>query len=427
MNPMILSVVMMLAAASTATAMGKKEMSVGQSLYVGADSLNFRKDANTSNDSVVGKLVKRDQVQVLALLESTSPLVKVKIQKSASSLTAGTVGFVAAEYLSKEAPSVSSESGLSKYIVIQNVATERTRIYERCTARPGCPHKMIMETEFVAGRTEGDRSDRNRFITWLGRYKITGWKKFYEDNEGHYPSWYHPEYPQVPYNPSNAQVWFSKSLMPNGQGNMRGAFGWYTAFVGPNANSQWIHGTVGWGAEGDRYIRYTRNFWVNIFSNPRSAGCTRVENRAIAYMREILGPGTEVVRVYALESYMDSSRSDYADQAAPAAWNWILTTEGVQQDGPKSSRSSVLARGVPRSRMLETGVYAVDRFPDAQPLDQMREARSGKSGNTYSINPAEFQGRYLVDAGLFVNYRHPGSLPRGGFQESQLPDYLRTR
>lgn len=319
------------------------------------------------------------------------------------------------------APAAFAQSA-SKYFVIQNVATERTRVYERCTSSPGCAHRMIMESETVVGRAEGERANPSRYITWLGRYKITGWKKFYEDTQSHYPSWYHPNYPQVPYNPSDAKIWFSKSVMPGGVGDMRGAFGWYTAFVGPNANSQWLHGTVGWGVEGDRYIKYTRNFWVNVFGNPRSSGCTRLENRAIAYLRHILGEGTEVLRVYALETYRDPSRRAYAQQAQPLPWNWILTTEGVQKDGPTADYNSVLARGVPRNAMLETGTYMVDRLPDAVPLNRNESARTGKSGNTYKIDEREFRGAYLVDEGRFIDYAHPRGLPQGGYRESSLPE-----
>jgi hypothetical protein len=404
-------------------ATGKSSLSKGGSYYVTASALNFRKEASLSNEAVIGKLSQNDQVEVLDLLDGSTPLVRVKVVKS-QDLSVGAEGFVSADYLRKEIVKVSQ--GLSKYILIQNVATERARVYERCTASPGCPHRMIFESEMVVGRTEGGMKDPQRYLTWLGRYKITEWRKFYEDGEGHYPSWYHPDYPAVPYNPSNARIWMSKKVMPNKQGHMRGAFGWYTALTGPNSNYQWVHGTMGWGIEADRYIRYTRGFWVNLFANPRSAGCTRFENRAIAYLRHILSVGTEIVRVYAKEGYRDPNRTAYASQAQPMAWEWILTTEGVQQDGPTADRNSVLARGVPTSRILEYGSYNVDRYPDAMGINPNAESRTGKSGNSYEIDESEFHGVFLVDEGRFIDYQHPRGLPRGGFEESQLPEYLRT-
>lgn len=405
-------------------AMGKKGLQLGAKVFVASDALNFRKAPSLSSDVVIGKLALNDEVQIVDLLDSATALIKVKILKS-SKFEAGSVGFVSADYVKKEVTKTSA-GGPSKYIVIQNVATEKTRVYERCTATPGCAHKMVMETEFVAGRTEGSMKDPNRYLTWLGRYKITEWKKFYEDGESHYPSWYHPNYPAVPYNPSDAKIWFSKSVMPGGQGSMRGAFGWYTAFVAPNSNYQWIHGTIGWGIEGDRYIKYTRGFWVNIFGNPRSSGCTRVENRAIAYLRDILEVGTEIIRVYAKEGYRDSARARYQGHEQSLPWEWILTKESVQANGATSARNSVMARNVSNSMILEYGTYNVDRFPDAMGISPSESQRSGKSGNTYKIDESEFQGTFLVDEGQFVGYKHPRSLPKGGFAENDLPEYLRT-
>ncbi len=320
---------------------------------------------------------------------------------------------------------------LSQYIVIQNIATEQLRVYERCTLYPECPHRMIMETEIVVGRThaEPDKekkiNDPNRFLTWVGRYKLTEWKKFYQDYKAHYPSWYHPDYPPIPQKPRTKQ-WFAKELMPNGVGSARGAFGWYTAMVEPNSNQQWIHGTYGWGRDRNKYIHYTRNLWVNIFANPRSSGCTRVENQAIAYLRHLLPVGTEIVRVYAHEGYRDPNRTAYNAAARPVAWDWVLTTEGVQKDGPDSDRQAVLERRISPASFIEQGTYAIDRYPDAKGIMPKEPYYSGKSGNTYAIHDNEFQGVYLVDEGRFIYYRHPTPLPRGGYEETELPENLRT-
>lgn len=317
-----------------------------------------------------------------------------------------------------------ANAALSKYILVQNVATERSRVYERCQSSP-CRHKLIFESEMVVGRQEGDWNNPSRFITWLGRYKLTKWVKFYEDNERHYPSWYHPQYPQLP-RPSSrdqlsATMWMSRDALPNGQGNGRGAFGWYAAMVGPNANSQWIHGTYGWGIEGDRYIEYTRSFWVNLFANPRSAGCTRFENRAVAYLRHILGEGTDVVRIYARETYLDETLAAYRSRPQAKNFPWILTTEGVKQTNAATiEANAVRARGVKASQVLESGNYTVDMVPTAVGLSGGNRS-SGSSGNTYGIPQNLFNGYFLVDAGLTYEYRHPRGLAVGGFADRGLP------
>lgn len=419
---------------SAAQNSAKFSLQVGSVLYVTTDKLNLRSKAVVASDTLVGYLTKNDQVEVLDLLDNSSSLVKIKIVKSsvADNSIANDL-YVSAEYLSKQKAAVeTSSAGGSKYIIIQNVATERMRIYERCTATPDCAHRLVMETEMVVGRTEGPKQDRDQFITWLGRYKVTEWKKFYQDAAEHYPSWYDPNSPALPKPGSSAQTWLSKKYVPNRDsgGELRGAFGWYAAMVGPNANSQWIHGTFGWGSDGDMAIKATRGFWANLFGNPRSHGCTRLENRAIALARHLASPGTEVLRVYAKEAYRDASRSAYANQKADKPWEFILTKEDVRKSGGSSAdKQSVLARGVSSSLYLEQGTYSVDQFPTGVGLSKGASAaqrRKGDSGNSYDISDDGFRGAFLVDEGRFVNYSHPSGLPVGGLPERALPAYMTT-
>ncbi|MFN7453366.1 MAG: hypothetical protein ACK5RO_01770, partial [Pseudobdellovibrionaceae bacterium] len=90
-----------------------------------------------------------------------------------------------------------------------------------------------------------------------------------------------------------------------------------------------------------------------MFGNPRSSGCTRLENRAVALTRHLLPVGTEVIRVYAMEGLRDTSLSRYSLQREKRPWEFILTKEGVRQsNGPTIDRSAVLARGVPSSSYL---------------------------------------------------------------------------
>ncbi|MFN7455534.1 MAG: L,D-transpeptidase family protein [Pseudobdellovibrionaceae bacterium] len=418
-------------AAATVRSEDKSSVAVGRVYYVTTFKLNLRNTKSLSSDSVIGALTTNDQVEIVDPLDSSTPLVRVKVLNSASYSGNHEELYVSSEFLS-EAPftQVKTETG-SRYFVIQNVATERTRIYERCTSSPDCPHRLIMETEMVVGRPEGPRNDQTRFLTWLGRYRITDWIKFYQDGEAHYPSWYDPRFPQLPPPGANPLKWFDKGLLPNKEtGTLRGAFGWFAGLMGPNSNSQWIHGTIGWGADGDKFIQYTRKTWVNMFGNPRSSGCTRLENGAIALTHHLLPVGTEIVRVYAIEGLRDTSLSRYLLQREKKPWEFILTTESVRKSNSATSdRGAVLARGVPESSYLEEGTFHIDQWPDVTPLKRnasWKERIKGNSGNSYGIDESEFQGVFLVDEGRFNGYKHPSSLKVGGMSNRSLPEFLTT-
>lgn len=405
----------------------KSGIKVGSMMFVATDKLNLRKQASLGSDAVVGSLKLNDQVQIVDAMDSSTPLVKIKIIKSSSadnSLSAEL--YVSGDYLSAQMSAGSSESGeLSKYIIIQNIATERTRVYERCTGTPGCAHRMIMETEMVVGQpTGGDET-----ATWAGRYKISQWVKFYQDGNASYPSWYDPNSPELPKPGSSMGSWISKKLLPDGKGHVRGAFGWYAAMVAPNANYQWIHGTMGWGSDGDAFIQAPKKGIVSIFKDLRSHGCTRVENRASAFLRHFMTPGTEVLRVYAIEGYRDASLKNYPVAGQTKPWEFILTKDGVRQsNGPTADRAAVLASGVSSDRILEQGTYQVDQTPSAVKLVEdasKGQRRKGKSGNTYGIDDDSFRGTFLIDEGRFVDYQHPAGIEVGGF-ENRLPDYFKT-
>jgi hypothetical protein len=407
----------------------KQGLKVGGRYYVNADKLNLRSQDSTSG-SLVGSLSRNDQVEILDLLSSATVMVKIKIvsSRSASNSLAPAL-YVSAEYLSANARASEPASGQSKYILIQNIATEKMRIYERCTTSPDCPHRLVMETDMVAGRPEGESANKKAFYTWLGRFKITRWVKFYEDGNGSYPSWYDPNYPTLPRPGASMSSWISKKLLPSGKNGPRGAFGWYTALTGPNSNNEWVHGTLGWGADGDKFIRETRKVWLNIFSDPRSHGCTRVENRAIAYARHILPVGTEIYRVYAKEAYRDPALGLYANQKSFKPWEFTLTKEGVRTDGPDPDKNVTAARGIPESLVLERGSYMIDQYPTAVPLKKGAGWISrvkGKSGNTYDIDDNGFHGVFLVDEGRFVDYHHPSTLPVGGYPDRELPSYMKA-
>ena len=410
----------------------RAELKVGVRYYISADVLNIRSGPSPKAASL-GLLTMNDEVEILNLDTADKSMVEVKLIKTMSvlNINLGTRLFLASDFLSVEPIKNAIGSGsLSKYIVVQNVASERMRVYERCTTSPGCANRLVFETEMVVGRPEGPKDDKTAFLTWLGRFKIVEWVKFYEDNNRHYPSWYHPNYPAVPPPGAGAGKWLKEKYLPNpGQGTYRGAFGWYAAMIGPQANSQWIHGTYGWGSDGDKFIDYTRRGLINVFGNPRSSGCTRLENRAVAYARHLLPPGTEVLRVYAVEGYRDASLSAYQGQRTTVPWNFILTKEGYQRNGTSADANSVLKRNVTQDQILESGNYQVDQYPSAIPLKKKAgwsSRISGKSGNSYGIPDSSFRGVFLVDEGKFIGYQHPAGLQVGGYPDKRIPDALQT-
>ncbi len=317
----------------------------------------------------------------------------------------------------------------SKYFIVQNIATEKMRVYERCTTSASCAHRLVFQTDMVAGKISGDKS----MWTRVGTFKVEKWVKFYEDGAKLYPSWYDDRYPQTPGPGNSFSAWLEKRYMPNGSGEMRGAFGWYAAMVTPNASGQWMHGTIGWGSDEDKYILQTRSFIANVFADPRSHGCTRIENRAVAFAQSFLPAGTDLFRVYALEGMADSQLQSYETQRNPVRFNYILTKEQVRKDNPNSiSRTAVEARlqsgQIQSSDILEEGSYLASQYPQGQGLSGKR-ASSGRSGDTYSLGESAFTGIFLIDEGRFVNYNHPSAMPRGGVSGNQavLPEYAKSK
>ena len=310
-------------------------------------------------------------------------------------------------------PFLMPEIGPSKIFIVQNIATEKTRVYERCTEAPGCDHKLLMEADMLVGRRKKD--DLN---TQAGSFKISNWIKFYQDAGKKYPSWYDPSFPALPKPGSGFGAWTSKSLLPKDYSNaeMRGGFGWFAGILTPSTTGQWLHGTYGWGADGNKFIEKAKGGFINIFADLRSHGCTRHENGATAYLQQIVPAGTEVYRVYALEALGDVTRSRYQGYQNPYAYNYILTKDDVRSKTPHdSSVQTFINLGLSNDMILEKGTYMVDRYPDANLLQNIR-ASSGKSGNVYDIKESNFVGRFNVDTGKFINYKHPVEIQVDGIK-----------
>lgn len=374
-------------------------LKVGESLYVTSDRLRVRNRPEINEDNITGAINLADEVIITELPDSNSDFVGVNIPSQPELRPA----YVGKAYLSRQRPAQARS-----LFIIQNIATETSRVYEKCSG-DRCAHKLILETQNVVG--DNTRAKR----TLLGSYKITDWFKFYEDGDRRYPSWYHPRYPKAPSPTDPVEFWFERRFMPRGQGEIRGGFGWYAAYIGPDASAQWLHGTYGWGANKKDFIQKTR-----------SHGCTRFDNESIAYVRHLTQIGTPVLRIYAREAIGQEPPAG----AAKAVWPYILTNEDAQSSShDDSDRETVLRKGIPKSHWLEEGTYLINSNPHVVAITQQQSPTQKSTihgnGNTYGINTQAMQGIYWVETGRLENYQHPEGLEVGGYQDLLVPNYMR--
>lgn len=443
----------------SAEALEKNQLQKGAIYFISYYWLNVRGTQSTQERNITGILNQNDQVLVTDPLPSSTPLVKVRVlSSSGTTFNSNADYYVSKDYLSPSP--VNIEAG--KYFVIQNIATEKTRVYERCTTSPGCAHRLIFETDMVVGRNEeGTKENRYAYMTWLGHAKLSEWIKFYSDGQQTYPSWYttNQDMKTIPApitdSPTNligSRKWIVKGT--DGKDTIYGAFGWYAGKLIPadekeGVNYQWMHGTIGWGKDGAASIDVTRGILINIFSNPGSHGCTRLENRAIAFMRSFLAPGTDIYRIYARESTREKEEVKgffkkkitplpryAATYNNPAKWNYILLTDGAQQaNGLTADARVITGRAIqvtPGVNLLDEGVFEVDQYPNVAALDYRYTPSTGKSGDRYRIDSGkkeeadktQFRGYFLVDEGRFVDYHHPDETAvKGKVHVSGLLDF----
>lgn len=409
----------------------------GQTAYVAPDRLRGRSTPDQNPDESTHLLEHGDQVQIvdptpvgedrlvsvqIIEQEPDAPLAQAPV--ATPSPVAKEIIYVPAEYLqtvpvTRAQPAIDAD----RYVVIQNIATEKLRVYE--VAPPGQPNRMVLETDMIAGENNPSKTRR----TAVGSYKILSWHKYYQDAANLFPSWYDSLSPSLPLPGASLEDWTQKYFLPknkSGQpiGLVRGAFGWYTAKIGPLAFTQWTHGTLGWGADGDRFIQLPKSQLAQFYSDPRSFGCTRVENQAIAYLQDLLPVGTKMIKIYAKES----ARSTAATAGAATAWEWILTKDEVRSVNPLSSnRAAQLLRDVPSEQVLEHGVYKIDTTPNAVQFkkeikgDRLSAVIVRAEANLYDLNESSFRGEFLVDEGRLVGYSHPKELRKGGYTDHLLP------
>ena len=428
-------------------------MSEANVYFIGTNGLRVRATPEDAG-KVTGLLSLNERVRVVTGELINGKYVEVQILKTVNPMLPAERYYVVREFLTQKEVDYKEFTG--KYYVVINVATEALRLYERQCLDNSCPSKMIMETEVVVGEDKNlAKEEKGKGRSILGSYRVTGWAKFYQDADKHYPAWYKDGYPSLPEVGSGFNKWLKKQYMPldekgKSSGSMRGAFGWYAAFVAPNAYGQWTHGTIGWGEDKDDYILKTKKLVTNIIANPRSSGCTRNNNEAIAFIRQLVETGTPMIKVYAKEALLDKSNSSY--YGSKKTWQYILTKKA----GQRSDRAEVLASlGVtgaeadmyweakrngnemivdpksPLNQILEVGTYNLDSIPTPiayTPGEKMGKLKAsvGRKGNVYGLDTKDMPtGTYYVDAGILSGYNHPKvKLEVGGFDDEVTPSWM---
>jgi hypothetical protein len=399
----------------------REQVQEGRIYYITTENLNVRSSDRITNNNIMGKLNTNDQVRVVNSSQNfEGDFVQVEIVSAKNIINSSAQYFISFRYIDTMFRDLRAFTGT--YFMIQNIATEKLRVYERVCADYSCPHRLILETNVVMGEdSPGERTN-------VGSFRISEWRKFYQDHAAKYPSWYDPSYPAIPGPGSKFTDWFKKRHMPPGPGEMRGAFGWYTALVEPNHAGQWTHGTIGWGADKQDFIDKTKKLIPNLVTSPRSHGCTRTDNETIAYLREILPVGTPVVKVYAIEELGDRSLRGYTQ--IPMVWDYILTTRGVRVDGQKAGAREVLASGVSPHEILDRGMYYINRWPSVvefkDGIGRFRR-KLGQKGNLYGVDGQSMRGVYYVDQGLLQDYAHPPELGVGGYTDEVIPTFMNAQ
>lgn len=406
------------------------------------------------NGKVLGQLSLNDKVRIInptAVYEKN--FIEINIIKTYDPIVKSERYFISSEFLSPI--KIDYKEFVGKYFVVVNVATETLRLYERQCPDNSCPNKMILETEVVVGQdVDHPKEEKGKGRSILGSYRIVGWSKFYQDAEGHYPAWYRAGYPELPEPDANFKDWFANKIMPKNEkgkaiGKMRGAFGWYTAIVEPEPYGQWTHGTVGWGIDKDVFIKKVKKPLINIVSDPRSSGCTRNNNEAIAFIRKMTDVGTPIIKIYAKEELLDPTLASYPN--ASEDWKYVmtkntnhavdqkdvLTSLGVTEMDLEMFWAAKLAGGSlimdpnsPLNQVIEVGTYQRDIHPDVikyvdgEKLGKFKR-KIGRKGNIYGISENKMHGTFFIDAGILDGYAHPDEvLETSGFLDEVTPPWM---
>jgi hypothetical protein len=379
-----------------------------KTFYISATKLRVRSSPNTANTSnVLGELLFNAPVKVLAGQDLPAPFVEITFEQEG--IHSSEHYYVSVNYLNEKKALSLNDIEDQSYFMIQNVATEILRIYQRRCDGDICRNHMMMETELAVGEDSKKMDTR----TVVGFMQISEWFKFYMDGAGTYTPWYDANYMMPPKAKSSVLKWAKKKYLtpldaetPREKAGVRGAFGWYTAKLKPDAHYQWVHGTIGWGSDKKKYIKTPKQLLANLVLNPRSHGCSRTDNESIAYIRELIIKGTPVIKIYAKEAILNTELTSYPDKTLD--WEYILT----KIPGQKADRYKVIMSGVSEEDYLEEGTYSVDTYPSAVKFNDGAKMgrfkrKLGSKGNVYGIEAQNMKGIFYIDEGLLSNYMHP--------------------
>ncbi|MFT6604772.1 MAG: hypothetical protein ACJARO_002296, partial [Bacteriovoracaceae bacterium] len=159
----------------------RSELVVGEEYWV-STGVRIRSSDEVARNSL-GIVNRNDKVRVLDIGPFRGDYVQVEVTQTRSNIAQSERYFMSFKYLEKEKVDYKEFKG--DLFVIQNIATERLRVYKRVCADNSCPHKMILETELAVGEDKD-----NTVRTFPGSFRITKWFKFYQDAAKHYPRWY---------------------------------------------------------------------------------------------------------------------------------------------------------------------------------------------------------------------------------------------
>ncbi|MDD4973445.1 MAG: L,D-transpeptidase [Bacteriovorax sp.] len=425
-----------------------------QSIYfISSNSVRVR-SAPDGTGKILGELSLNDKVKIINPTVINNKFVEVSIILTYDPIVKAEKYFVSTDSLAPKI--IDYKEFIGKYFVVVNVATETIRLYERLCADNSCPNKMIMESEVVVGEDiDHPKDEKGKGRSILGSYRVTGWTKFYQDPEGHYPAWYKNGYPDTPGPDANWSEWLSKKSMPldeagKAEGKMRGAFGWFTAFVAPEPYGQWTHGTLGWGSDKDKFIKRVKKPLINIVSDPRSSGCTRNNNEAIAFLRKMINIGAPIIKIYAKEEILDPTYKNYPNETEE--WNYVMTKNrnhavdreevlkslsinGQDLDAfweaKRAGGALILDPKSPLNDVLEVGSYVRDVHPDVvvyTPGEKLGRfnRKIGRKGNVYGLLDKDMHGTFYIDAGMLEGYAHPEEVVEvSGFSDEVTPSWMK--
>jgi hypothetical protein len=400
----------------------KDQITVGATIMVN-DRYQRVWKKNAEGYEHYSSLARLDRIKILDLnTEDENDYIQVEVEASSDRKLVGEILYTRIQGLSEYQDYKDIDADV---YIIQNVATEKLRVYQRICKDMSCTPKMIFETDMVVGLKKGD--DDFKYNTHVGSYRIFEWEKFYQDRGtgGHYPSWFDASYPEQPTAEDNWSSWFDSDVMPwefckgsgddqkcSHKGMMRGAFGWYTALVEPHyGTGQWTHGTIGWGQSSADMVSRAKGedalgVIANMFTSLRSSGCSRLSNPAVAFLRHLVPVGTPLIKIYALESYQDqeSMERNYP-QGQTAVWNYLLTKDGVRKTNEAATtahKNYVEKAGLATlDNILEEGLFEFNTSPSV--IQYQHKPKKNARGYRRSMRCVEDTVDNYTEDGEFIN------------------------